>query len=97
MVTMREKLAAYNVAKLAETKATEMFKANPTPENEVAMLESRSIVVLVIAIYLLAALIPAAISGLNNASTDGWNTTQIAIWGVVSIIILATIIMKISE
>ena len=97
MVTMREKLAAYNAAKLAESKATEMFKATPTPENEVAVLEARAIVVLIIAIYLLAALIPAAISGLNNASTTGWTSTQIAIWGVVSIVILATIIMKISE
>jgi hypothetical protein len=65
--------------------------------NDYAMLEARSIVILIIAIYLLAALIPAAISALNNASTVGWTTTQIAIWSVLSIVILATIIIKITE
>jgi len=65
--------------------------------NDYAMLEARSIVILIIAIYLLAALIPAAISALNNASTVGWTTTQIAIWSVLSIVILASIIIKITE
>lgn len=97
MVSMRERLAEFKRAKQESAKATEAFKQNPTPENEVAMLEARSIVVLIIAIYLLAALIPSAISALNNASTTGWTSTQIAIWSVVSIVILAVIIMKISE
>lgn len=65
--------------------------------NDYAMLEARAIVILIIAIYLLAALIPEAISALNNASTVGWTTTQIAIWSVLSIVILATIIIKITE
>lgn len=97
MVTMREKWAAYKEAKAASKAATKTFKENPTPENEIAMLEARSIVVLIIAIYLLSALIPSAISSLNDANTTAWTATQIAIWGVISIVILATIIMKISE
>jgi len=97
MVTMKEKWNLYKEAKLASKEATKTFKDNPTPENEVAILEARSIVVLIIAIYLLSALIPAAISSLNDANTTSWTTTQVAIWGVISIVILATIIMKISE
>lgn len=64
---------------------------------EHAAVEARYVVGLVIGIYLLAALIPSAISALNDTNTSGWTSTQLAIWGVLSIIILAVIIMKISE
>lgn len=57
----------------------------------------RWVVGLIIFIYLLASLLPAAISSLNDANTTGWTTTQIAIWSVVSIVILAAIIIKVSE
>ena len=87
----------YKIAKAELKEAKKNFKDNPTPKNEVAMLEARSIVILIIAIYLLAALIPSAISALNNASTTGWTATQIAIWGVMSIVILATVIIKLTE
>jgi hypothetical protein len=65
--------------------------------NDHGVMEARYIIGLIIGIYLLAALIPAAISALNGANVTGWTTTQTAIWAVLSIIILATVIMKISE
>ena len=60
-------------------------------------MEAKWVVGLIIFIYLIAALLPAAISSLNTANTTGWTTTQIAIYGVLSIIILATVIIKVSE
>ena len=73
------------------------YKAEPTIENEQALLEAKYIVGLVIGIYLFSALLPSAISALNEANTSGWTATQVAIYGVISIVILAVIIMKISE
>lgn len=87
----------YKQAKIALKETKKNFKDNPTPENEMAMLEARSIVILVIAIYLLAALLPSAISALNASNTTGWTATQIAIWSVLSIVILAVIIIKLTE
>ena len=65
--------------------------------NESGALEARYIVVLVVAIYLLASLLPAAITSLNAANVTGWTTTQTAIWAVMSIVILAVVIMKLTE
>lgn len=60
-------------------------------------MDSKWVVGLIIFIYLLASLLPTAISSLNSANTSGWEPTQIAIWSVISIVILATIIIKVSE
>lgn len=78
-------------------KTEKAFKENPTLENEKAMMDARAIVVLVIGVYLASALLPSAITALNEANTTGWTGTQAAIWGVVSVIILAVVIMKIAE
>jgi len=64
---------------------------------EHAAVEAKYVVGLVIGVYLLAALIPSAISAINGTNTSGWTASQLAIWGVLSIIILAVIIMKIAE
>lgn len=66
-------------------------------KNDDAMLEPRYMIFLVIGIYMLAALLPSAITTLNAANTTGWTTTQIAIYGVFSVIILAVVIAKVSE
>lgn len=60
-------------------------------------MEAKWIVTLVIGIYLLATLLPSAIASLNEANTTGWTSSQIAIWSVVSIVILAVVIIKITE
>ena len=92
-VYMISKAQAYKNLK----EAKQNFKDNPCIENEQALLEAKYIVGLVIGIYLFSALLPSAISALNEANTSGWTATQIAIYGVISIVILAVIIMKISE
>jgi len=82
-------------AKLQVIRNARLAKAKTMQEQ--AAVEARYVVGLVIGIYLLAALIPSAISALNNTNTTGWTATQLAIWGVLSVIILAVVIMKISE
>jgi len=77
--------------------ATAVYKANRTPENEQAMLEAKYIITLVIGIYLFSALLPSAISALNSANTTGWTATQIAIYAVIGVVVLAVVIIKITE
>lgn len=86
----REAILAYKIAQ-------DKYNKEPTYDNEMAALEARYVVVLVIGIYLLATLLPDAITSINAANTSGWTTSQIAIWGVVSIVILAVVIMKLTE
>ena len=61
------------------------------------MLEAKYIITLVIGIYLFSALLPSAITSLNGANTTGWTATQIAIYAVIGIVILAVVIIKITE
>lgn len=65
--------------------------------NDAAVMEAKYIIFLVIGIYLIAALLPTAISTLNATNTTGWTASQIAIFGVFSVIILAVVIAKIAE
>jgi hypothetical protein len=90
MVTKREAQKNLKDAEAA-------YKANPTPENEQAMLEAKYIVGLVIGIYLFSALLPSAITALNGANTTSWTATQIAIYSVIGIVVLAVVIIKITE
>ena len=90
MVSLREAQKAYKKAKAT-------FKQNPTPENEQAMLEAKYIVGLVVGIFLFSALLPSAITALNDANTTGWTSTQIAIYSVIAVVVLAAIIIKITE
>jgi hypothetical protein len=61
------------------------------------MLEAKYIITLVIGIYLFSALLPSAIISLNAANTTGWTATQVAIYAVIGIVILAVVIIKITE
>lgn len=58
---------------------------------------AKEVIIMVIAIYILAALLPSAISSLNQANQTGWTSTQIALYGVISIVIIAIIIYKFAE
>jgi hypothetical protein len=90
MVTLRQALAQ-------ERKATEEYRKKPTFDNEQAMLEAKYIVGLVIGIFLFSALLPSAITALNTANQTGWTATQIAIYSVIGIVVLAVIIIKLTE
>lgn len=92
-------LTAYNNATPEQREAAqaEAVKNGHLHMNEDGILEPRFLIFLIIGIYLLAALLPSAISTLNGANTTGWTATQIAIYGVFSVIVLAVVIIKISE
>jgi len=53
------------------------------------------IVTIVIAIFILAAMLPAAITALFGANTTGWSATTILMWGLLPVIIVAVIILKV--
>ena len=66
-------------------------------ENDGGMLSTGAIISLVIGVVILAALLPTAIASINAANTTGWTTTQTAIWGILGLIILAVVVMKVTE
>jgi hypothetical protein len=66
-------------------------------ENEGGMMSTEAIIGLVIGIVVLAALLPTAIAAINNANQTGWSATQTAIWGILGLIILAVVIMKVTQ
>lgn len=97
---IKKALKAYNDATPEQREAARLMAIKDGAlhvDNEGAMLEPRYLIFLVIGIYLIAALLPAAISTLNTTNTTGWTDTQIAIYGVFSVIILAVVITKVSE
>ena len=61
------------------------------------MMSAKEIVGLVIGIYLISALIGGAISALNLVNTTGWTTQQVAIWAVIPTVIIAGIIIAITD
>ena len=85
------------IAKVNLAKAELAYALNPTVENEQALMDAKAIVLMVIGVYLISALVPSAISAINGANTSGWTTEQIAIWGIVGILIIAIIIVKLVE
>lgn len=65
--------------------------------HEDGMMSTGAIIGLVISVVILAALLPTAMSAINDANTTGWDASQTAIWGILGLIILAVVVMKISE
>lgn len=84
--------ARYNLLKVEIA-----YALNPSEENERALMDAKTIVFMVIGVYLISALLPSAISAINGANTTGWTTEQIAIWGIVGILIIAIVIVKLVE
>lgn len=66
-------------------------------KNDGGMLSTGAIIGLVIGVVVLAALLPTAIQSINAANTTGWTETQVAIWGILGLIILAVVVMKVTE
>ena len=44
-----------------------------------------------IGIFIVAAIVPAAMTSLNSANTSGWNATQVALWGLVGVLVIVGI------
>jgi len=50
------------------------------------------IIMLVLGVYVIAALIPGAITTLSNTSTTGWDASTIALWGIIPLIVIISIV-----
>lgn len=53
----------------------------------------QKVVGIFLTVVLAAALIPSALTTFNAANTTGWSTEQIALWGVIGVIIIVAVIM----
>jgi hypothetical protein len=82
---------AKNLIDMETTRLVQKFK------NDGGMLSTGAIISLVIGVVILAALLPTAIDSINNANTTGWDATQQAIWAILGLIILAVVVMKVTE
>ena len=58
-----------------------------------ASLSVAKIIGLVIGIYVMASILPSAITQITNSSTAGWGTAEIALWGLLPLIFIVVIIM----
>lgn len=48
----------------------------------------------VIMIFIVAALIPAAITTLNQTNTEGWTAPEIALWALIGILVIVGIVKQ---
>lgn len=53
----------------------------------------QKVVGIFLTVVLAAALIPSALTTFNAANTTGWSTEQVALWGVIGVIIIVAVIM----
>lgn len=70
------------IAKLEQMHVDEQGDMNPN-----------TIIGLAIAVIVAAAVLPSAITTLFNATTTGWSTGAIALWGALPIIVIAAIVV----
>ena len=48
---------------------------------------------IVIAVVFIAAAIPTAITAITGANTDGWGVATVAMWGLLSIVIVVIVVL----
>ena len=60
-----------------------------------AELSIGKIIMLVLGVYVTAALIPGAITTLVGANTTGWDTSTVALWGIIPLIVIIGIVWAI--
>lgn len=53
------------------------------------------VIVLVVLVMLVAAAVPEAISSINGADQSGWSTGEIALWGILGLVIIAAVVFGI--
>lgn len=53
-----------------------------------------AIVGLAIGVYVLAAILPSALSNFFNASTAGWDAGTVALWGIIPLVIIAVLLIR---
>ena len=60
-----------------------------------AELSIGKIIMLVLGVYVTAALIPGAITTLTDANTTGWDSSTVALWGIIPLIVIIGIVWAI--
>lgn len=53
----------------------------------------QKIVGIFLTIIMAAALVPSALTSFNAANTTGWSAEQLALWGVIGILVIVAIIV----
>ena len=61
--------------------------------NEEASMDIKTIIFLGIGIYVLAAVLPGALTAFFNASTTGWDTGTVALWGIVPLVVIVAVVL----
>lgn len=59
------------------------------------MISVSGLIGMVILLFVAAALLPDAITEIEDANTTGWDASAIALWGIVSIVVVAAFIVGI--
>jgi len=73
------------------------YENNPTPENEKAMMGVKETIGLVIGVLVIAYVLPSALQALAGANTTGLPASEVALFGVIGLVIIAIVIMKVAE
>jgi len=58
-----------------------------------ASMDVKTIVFLAIGIYVLAAVLPGALTAFFNASTTGWDTGTIALWTIIPLVVVVAVVL----
>ena len=58
-----------------------------------ASMDVKTIVFLAIGIYVLAAVLPGALTAFFNASTIGWDTGTIALWTIIPLVVVVAVVL----
>ena len=61
------------------------------------MMSVKVIVGLIVSLYVLANLLPSAITAIIGANTSGWGAANIALWGLLPLLVIIVIVMKYYE
>lgn len=58
---------------------------------------ANQLIEMLIAVYFLGALLPSIITGLLGVNTSGWDASTIALWSVVTLIVIAGVVLGIKK
>ena len=70
-----------------------MSKANQFTKCEAGNLSSGGVLAMVVTILVVAAAIPIAVTAINDSNTTGWSAGQVALWGILGLVIIALVVI----
>lgn len=74
-----------------------MSKANRFSLDKEGALSPGAVIGLVVAVLVAAAAIPTAVSAIANTNTTGWGVGEIALWGIVGIVVIAVVVVALTK